>query len=1008
MRTLHVHLLGELQILDDDGPLTTIDSPRLQSLLAYLLLHRDQATPRRRLAFLLWPDSSEAQAHTNLRKLLFELRRALPNAERCLEAKGATLQWRADAPFTLDVSAFEEAAQRATPADLAEAVALYRGDLLPSGYDDWISPIRERLHQLCTRALEQLIAFLERQGDYGSAIAYAQRLLQHDAVREETYRSLMRLYAARGAYADAIRTYRDCANVLERELNVQPSSATRAEFQRVLKLQSAAAAPPPDEAPLPARMHNLPLPLTSFIGRERERVEVKRILTPLPDLTPGPSPVEQFRQERGEGPGVGGEVRLLTLTGEGGIGKTRLALQVAHDLAKPSDGEALPFADGIWLVELAPLSDSALVAQAVAAALGVREEPGVALSTTLTNFVQRKNLLLLLDNCEHLVEACALLAETLLRAAERIKILATSREALGVAGESVWRVPSLSLPSISAEWRVLSAESGPAIHAQHFTQSEAVRLFTERAAAALPSFTLTKDNAALVAQICQRLDGMPLAIELAAAQVRGLSLEQIAALLDERFRSFKGSRTAPHRHQTLQAALDWSYELLSKNERALFRRLAVFVGGWTLEAAEQVASEDDPVTRHPSLVTSNVLDWLLRLVNKSLVAANEQDGQMRYRFLETVRQYARHQLRESAEAERTHARHLSYFLALAQNAEPHLRGAQQGAWLKRLELEHDNFRAALEWSTTSGAVEAGLQLAVALWRFWWYHGDLSEGRKWLHAVLARSESVSPSLRALALNAAGVLARDQGDYAQAITLTEQSLALFRQLADRQGIAYGLTTLGGIAFYQGDYARAQTLQEESLALWRELGERRGIAYSLTNLGRTALECGHATAAKLLCDESLALCRELGDKVGVAIGLDNLGDVALYEGDSARAASLYAESLSTYQELGDSQGSAEGLEAMASALTAQGRVAQAVRLYAAASALREMIGAPVPPSERAPYERNMADWRRQLGEAEFAEAWALGRALTLDQAIASALACGSPSPDDELLSSGEGDGG
>ncbi len=719
--------------------------------------------------------------------------------------------------------------------------------------------------------------------------------------------------------------------------------------------------------------NNLPMQLTSFIGREREIAEVKGLLS---------------------------KARLLTLTGSGGAGKTRLALQVAAEVLGG-------FKDGGWMVELAPLSDPDLVAQTVASAVNVREQPGRPILATLCDDLQHKHLLLVLDNCEHLVAACARLADTLLRACPNLRILATSREALGIAGETSWRVPPLSLPDPQ---RLPALES--------LSAYEAVRLFIERAVAVLPTFTVTNENAPWIAQVCHRLDGIPLAVELAAVRVKGLSVEQIAARLDDRFRLLTGgSRTALPHHQTLRAALDWSHDLLSDAERIVFRRLAVFAAGSTLEAAEAVCGGD-------GVDASEVLDLLMHLVDKSLVVAEEQGGKARYRLLETVQQYGRDRLRESGEAEAVRRRHRDWYLGLAERAEPKLVGVEQAAWFDRLEVEHANLRAALMWSVENGGTEAALRLVGALWRFWAVRGYFGEGRGWLEAALKESSDASPGFRAKALNAAGYLALSRGDYPTARSLLEESLAIQRQLGEQAGIAISLSNLGaaaiqrgdhavarslheeslairrqlgdkvdiavslndlgGAVIQQGDYAMARSLLEESLTIRRQLGDKAGIAVSLNNLGMVAIQQGDHAIARSLLEESLLLCREVGDKWLNAAALDTLGDLTRAQGDHAVARSLYGESLAIYRQLKDERGIAHGLEGWAAVACVQGQHTRAAQLFAAAEALREASGAPLRISERADYDRYIVAVRAGLGQEKFTSAWAEGRAMTLERTI------------------------
>jgi predicted ATPase/class 3 adenylate cyclase len=717
--------------------------------------------------------------------------------------------------------------------------------------------------------------------------------------------------------------------------------------------------------------NNLPLQLSSFVGREKEMAQVRRLLE---------------------------TTRLLTLTGTGGTGKTRLALQVAAELL---DGES----DGVWLVELAALADPALVLQAVATVLGVREEPGRPLTLTLVDVLKPKRLLFLLDNCEHLLQACATLAEVLLRGCPGVQILATSREGLNIAGETTYRLPSLSLPDLRA----------PLPTAERLMEYEAARLFIDRATAALPAFTLTDASAPAVAQVCHRLDGIPLAIELAAARVKVLSVERIAERLDDSFRLLAGgSRTALPRHQTLRALIDWSYDLLSEAERTLLRRLSVFAGGWTLEAAEAVCADDERPTTNDerqgrdenvtvgrwSLVVGRyeVLDLLMQLVEKSLVVYEERGEEDRYRLLETIRQYSRDRLLGAGEAEVVHRRHRDFFLRLAEEAEPKLHGPEQAGWLERLEREHDNVRAALEWCQAESATyaegvgsgrEAGLRLAGALWWFWLVRGYFTEGRDRLARALSRVDTASPTAaRANALNGAGNLAVWQADYAAGRSLHEESLAIRRALGDRPSIARSLNNLGLVAWRQGDYSAARALYEEALAVTRELGERGGEALVLNNLGLIATDQADYAAALSLFRESLAIQRELGDKLNIAIALNNLGNATQHQGDYETARALYKASLEIRRELGNKHGIVYSLERFACLAATQGQAARSARLFGAGESLREAIGARMDAADRADYEPHVAAARAALGDEAFAVAWAEGRAMTLEAAIEYAL--------------------
>jgi predicted ATPase/DNA-binding CsgD family transcriptional regulator len=700
-------------------------------------------------------------------------------------------------------------------------------------------------------------------------------------------------------------------------------------------------------------LNNLPLELSSFVGREPEIAEVKRLL--LEDKN-----------------------RLLTLTGTGGCGKTRLALAVASDLVQQ-------FEDGVWLVELASLSDSGLVAQAVASTLGVREAQDRSLIQTLSKHLESRKMLLVLDNCEHLLEGCAALAYALLRACPNLRILATSREGLGIAGERAWLVPSLSLP-----------DSQNLPHFEELARYEALQLFGERAAAVASAFELTERNAPAVAGLCQRLDGIPLAVELAAARVRVLSVEQIASRLDDCFSLLTGgSRTALPRHRTLRATIEWSHDLLSEKEKVLFRRLSVFTGGFTVESTEKVCAGE-------GIEPEEVLDLLAQLVDKSLVLVAEQqqggaEEEARYRLLETVRQYGVERLEESGEAELVQEQHAQYYLRLAEEAEPELR--EQGAWLERLGTEHANLRAALGWALgaqdgeepAEGRAKLGLRLAAALaqGRFWNAYGP-SEGRRWLERGLARSGASPLAVRAKALSQAGFLAIWQGDYQRSAALLEEGMALFKQLGDKAGVATSLFHLGNMALHGADHERASALRREAEALRPELADRQAIGLLLYFLGMAALSEGDHDRTVALAEEGLALNRELGDLRGMAMCLTLLGISALDRDDPERAAALYEDDLRVLRGLKDKTGTAYGLRGMAGVASLRGDATRAARLWGAAEALGEAIGLPLSPLDRShpDYARLLAAARSQLDEAAWEAARAEGKAMTPEQAIEYAL--------------------
>ena len=721
--------------------------------------------------------------------------------------------------------------------------------------------------------------------------------------------------------------------------------------------------------------NNLPRQLTSFVGRQREMGEIKHLLT---------------------------TTCLLTLTGAGGSGKTRLALQVAADILDQ-------YPDGIWQVEFASIADPTLVPQMVASALGVPEQPGRPLTQTLVDYLRPKSTLIVMDNCEHLLSACARFAAALLQACPSLRIMATSREGLGIGGELTYPVPSLSLPD--PKHRVSLGK---------LLRYEAVRLFVERAAFSRPRFAVTNSNVSSVVQVCTQLDGIPLAIELAAARVKVLTVEQIAARLRDRFQLLTGGgRTAPSRHQTLRAAMDWSYDLLSEKERVLLRRLSVFAGGWTLEAAEAVCSGN-------GVEASTILDLLTSLVDKSLVNVEPQGGEARYGLLETVRQYGHERLQESGESGDALSRHRDFFLTLAEAAEPYVR-ASSVAWLTRMEGEHDNLRAALEWSLRNGDEEANLRLVGALAWFWIRRFHYVEGQKSLKEVLERSTgaptvhlagallgsaalawslgdykyAAEPAEAARALYrqlehegglahsayVSGIVHMARGHYEEAAALLEESLARCRRLDDKWGIASSLRHGGQVAARRGDYGRAEILLEESVRLYREAGNDLGVAWALRHLAMAAVNQGDFRRARELLTQSLALFQEGDDKEGIAYSLAGLGRVARHEAANDRAAGFYREGLILSRAIRSQWATVECLFGLA-ALVSQGDPHRAARLFGAAEAWREAIDYLLPVTERAEFEQILAASRAALGPEVFASAWTDGRAMAREQAIEYAL--------------------
>jgi predicted ATPase/DNA-binding winged helix-turn-helix (wHTH) protein len=682
--------------------------------------------------------------------------------------------------------------------------------------------------------------------------------------------------------------------------------------------------------------HNLPAPLTNFIGRDREIEELLRLLPPA---------------------------RLLTLTGAGGCGKTRLALEVA---ARALDR----FPDGVWVVDLATLVDPSRLTQAVASVLDVREGPNRPLLDALLDCVRSRRLLLVLDNCEHLIAACAQLTDELLRTAEGVSILATSREGLGITGEAVWRVPSLSLPDVSVE-----------VSVDAVFRHDAVRLFAERASAVDHAFAITSANAGLVSDVCIRLDGIPLAIELAAARVKVLSIKQIHARLNDRFRLLTGgSRTAVARQRTLEAAVDWSYRLLSNSERQLLRRLSVFAGGWTMEAAEDV-TPDSPSER------DDVLESLSRLVDKSLVnVESDSSGSRRYHFLETVRQYARERLVESGEAERLRDRHLAFFHELVRRAEPELTRKEQIAWMNRLQREHDNLRLAIEWGLEApGRGEQGTEIAVGLSWFWLKRGYFHEGQEWLERNLSAGHPTPPALRAKTLMNLGMMTFFQGDFVRTQALAEESAALGRTAGDLSMVAVSLGVSALSALERGDTEACARFAIEGQAAARLSATPWILGMSVSCLAYLAMNEGDFDRASALHEEVIDLSRQQGEKWAMGITLSDLALLRVIQDRHEEARALCAEGIAINQELGDRRGIAWCLGILSAAEAAEGRYQRAALLRGAMEGLLESVGAPI----QVTYnhfigDRSLEAIRSSLGDREFQSALAEGRALSLSRAL------------------------
>ncbi|MCW3053312.1 MAG: hypothetical protein JWN14_2482, partial [Chthonomonadales bacterium] len=778
---LEIRLFGAFGAWVEGQPLPPLRSRAEKWLLTLLALRPGNAVSREWLSATLWPDSETALGLYNLRRCLTNLRKVLGDQSGLLQSPTPQTICLDRAHVLVDVAGFDAAVADGSIESLETAAALYQGPLLEDCTEEWALTARIEREQAYLAALEALAAHAASIGQTTTAIRYLRLTIAADPLREAAYGTLMQALADCGDYAALTQVYRDLRLLLHRELNLEPSSEIEALYRRLQQQSKQAVLPVTAPSHLPPR--RIPVPLTPLVGRETDIEEV----------------VDRLQKER-----------LVTLSGSGGVGKTRLAIAIAEAL--------LPmFPDGVWFVELASITDPTLVADAVARTLGVKEEIGRPLLETLAAALAARKALVILDNCEHLLDACAGLADSLLAHCSELRLLATSREAFGLVGEYRYDTPSLALPPLPSE----------ETHSPYWEKDLAwlmeyggMRLFVERAMQVQPAFRLTAHNADAVLGVVRYLDGIPLAIELAAARVRSLSIGEILPRLRDCLSLLGGGhRTALPRHQTLRALIDWSYDLLTPAEQSLLQSLSVFSGGWSLDAAEAVCgahenetsgngpsviSEGAPSLPAPSLLTSDqIVDLLTALVDKSLVVYEERQGEARYRLLETVRVYAGDRLAERRETAFYRRRHRDFFLALAELAHESLVGRDQVVWLGKLAVEHDNLRQALTLCLEDEeAGEIGMRLALALQRFWQMRNHWSEGQEWFTALLALPQAQEPTIfRARMLSGLGRFLCTQGDYTRAQSLHEESLTIKQQLGDTGESGQTLQSLGVVACKRG---------------------------------------------------------------------------------------------------------------------------------------------------------------------------------------------------------------
>lgn len=1027
---LVLEFLGSPQIHLDHQPVAA-DRRKTTALLAYLAVnqfeHPQQKHSREGLSTLFWPEYTQAKAFANLRRTLWEVHQAV--GEDWLIVDRDAVRLNPEARIDLDVARFldllSQAHRQTDPArrlpSLAEAVKLYRGHFLAGfslrdaePFNEWAFAEADSLRQKFAEALTMLVESHCALSQVEPAIPYARRLITLDPLNEAAHRQLMEVYLQAGQHGAALKQYQTLEQTLRKELNLDPQPETRLLYKRIRKgeIKPLPGEKPGMQAETVSPRHNLPLQISTFVGREKEQEEVARLLQ---------------------------KHRLVTLAGAGGIGKTRLALQVGQKLLNE-------YPEGVWFVALDSLANPALIAPTVASVFNILEGPARPLLDVLTEVLRTRTLLLILDNSEHLLDGCARLAGALLQSCPNVKILVTSRATLNVPGEAVHYLPSLSLPE-----RELTIEE--------LSEYEAIRLFTERATLAQSSFALTKENAGTVLEICRKVDGIPLAIELAAARVNVLQVEELLKQLQDSFALLSSDRhLILPRHQTLRASMDWSWGLLNQAEQTFLCQLSAFAGGWTLESAQAVCEGD-------------VLGLTSALVKKSLIVVNQEaERRTRYRFHEIVREYAHEQLDASGKHDHACARHLRYFLDISEQAEPGLRSATAAAWLERLKDERDNLRAALHWANKTD-VKAGLLLSTNLWRYW-ESTNLREGIQWLETFLQDPRSQDfPSARAEALRIYGWFLTWLQRFEPARAITEESLALFRTLGNRQREAGCLISLGNIQQFLDDPEGAlENLQQalelaqavndlwlqaqiyyflgwdrrdfqRTLEYWgkgveliRQTGDYTTLANMLGTLGQflvlngdielaekhleeatrlwegnksaniwenpriarslIALLRGDHAEARTLLQQALSAIQETGNRMGYLWVRVRQGHVEVHAGNYAEAQAILLEAARAFQKDGYTIGAIFGLEGIAALYAETGRHEQAAQLIGMADTIREQIGDMRPLLEQVDVDKIIDTCLIRMGEAVFSDAYDQGTAMTLEEAVRLAMKTGATS--------------